>query len=287
MGRDRHGKCFDHRKTWLVARIKYLTEVFAIDVAAYAVMSNHYHLVLHVDQSRAHAWSDEEVCRRWARLCTGPDELQRFIRGEVLNNIESELLTSAIPRWRALLCNLSRFMACLNYVIALRANKEDDCTGRFWEGRFKSQALKDDAALLACMAYVDLNPVRAGLAENLSDSEFTSIQDRILRAKRKNPQHPAPGLMPFAETSKDYDKRPMVPFSYRGYLVLVDWAGRIKHPNKRGVIKAKEPALLEKLGLSPEHWRRLELEIAKEASTMLNGLEFAERLSQRTNKKVA
>jgi len=100
-------------------------------------------------------------------------------------------------------------------------------------------------------------------------------------------QHPAPRLMPLAEPSKDYDKRPMVPFSYRGYLVLVDWAGRIKHPHKRGVIKAKEPALLEKLGLSPEHWRRLELEIAKEASTMLNGLEFAERFSQRSSKEPA
>jgi hypothetical protein len=47
MGKDEKGRSFDHRKTWLVERIKFLAGVFAIDIAAYAVMSNHYHLVLH------------------------------------------------------------------------------------------------------------------------------------------------------------------------------------------------------------------------------------------------
>ena len=148
MGRDAEGRSFDHRKKWLVARIKYLAEIFAIDVAAYAVMSNHYHLVLHVDKSRADAWSDDEVLQRWSRLYCGPDELQRHVSGDVLTDAERDFLRNALPTWRARLCNLSRFMACLNYVIALRANKEDGCTGRFWEGRFKSQALKDDAACL-------------------------------------------------------------------------------------------------------------------------------------------
>ena len=53
-GKDKEsGRSFDHRKTWLVRRIKMLAEVFAIDIPAYAVMSNHYHLVLHVDKSRS------------------------------------------------------------------------------------------------------------------------------------------------------------------------------------------------------------------------------------------
>ncbi|MDR0780048.1 MAG: hypothetical protein LBF16_05055, partial [Pseudomonadales bacterium] len=260
--------------------------IFAINIAAYAVMSNHYHLVLHVDKPRADNWTDNEICHRWGTLYRGPALLQRYLADETLTGSEQQDLQRLIPIWRNRLCSLSRFMACLNYVIALQANKEDGCTGRFWEGRFKSQALKDETALLACMVYVDLNPVRAGIAQHLETSDFTSIQDRIKHARKKAPkeQH-KPRLMPFGEVEKQKCHYAAIPFRYRDYLQLVDWYSRANHPGKLGKVSEKQVPLLNQLGLNAWQWVLLSKEIEKEASTMLHGLKKLEVLERRAEKR--
>ncbi|MCP5066417.1 MAG: transposase [bacterium] len=208
-GRDSYsGRNFEHRRAWIRDRLRELTEVFALEVHAYAVMSNHLHVVARTLPERIEAWSDEEVARRWLRIFPGvralsvrdgpPDELAL----RVLCRDRKKL---ALIRTR--LADLSWFMRCLNEPIARRANREDNCSGRFWEGRFKCEKLDDEGAALACMAYVDLNPVRAGMAATPEQSDFTSAQDRATARKARHqldraPQDPNPEQAALIENAR-------------------------------------------------------------------------------------
>jgi len=174
------GRDFSHRKAWLVDRLRYLGAVFAIEVCAYAVLETHYHTILRTRPDIVASWSDREVATRWLTLFPrhhGPG-------GAAIPPVEQDIRALAdcperIAVLRLRLCSLSWFMGRLNEFLARAANKEDGVKGRFWEARFKCQALLDEAAIAACMVYVDLNPIRAGLAETPEESDFTSIQERI------------------------------------------------------------------------------------------------------------
>src|SRR5690606_31905295 len=114
---------------------------FGINIYAFAIMSNHYHLVLEIDHLKTKSWSKMEVAQRWFALFKGNKLLQKFIQNEDLNPIEKTAISALIELYRKRLADISWFMRCINEYIARKANKEDECTGRFWEGRFKSQAL--------------------------------------------------------------------------------------------------------------------------------------------------
>lgn len=298
-GKDRFtGKSFDHRKPWLVERMSLLTDIFAIDIAAYAVMSNHYHLVLHVDTTKAAAWTDEEVLQRWTRLFKGPALVQRHLAGASLHEAEKHQLQQLIGSIREKLTSISKFMSCMNYHIARMANAEDGCKGRFWEGRFRSQALLDEIALLSCMTYVDLNPVRAGIAENLEESDFTSIQDRIKQlqlyqkgdqiAESKSPRNRKPKLMSFNANAQQFDERPEIPYKLKDYLQLADWTGRLVRSDKKSGIPLNTPRILSTLGLSEEQWQVLTLQVQKQSIAMFHGLERLAQLEKKaTNYKAA
>jgi putative transposase len=171
---------FSHRKAWLVERLRYLATLFAIEVCAYAVMENHYHTILRTRPDMVARWTDREVAARWLTLFPR----HRDLRGAPISPAENEICALAdcperIALLRQRLCSLSWFMGRLNEFIARAANKEDTVKGRFWESRFKCQVLLDEAAITACMVYVDLNPLRAGLVGTPEESDFTSIQERI------------------------------------------------------------------------------------------------------------
>jgi REP element-mobilizing transposase RayT len=174
------GKNFDHRKQWLVSRIKTLAAQFSIDICAYAIMSNHYHLVLFVNEQQAGEWDDAEVVKRWTALFPRNAALIATLQKNKSSKAALRRLQQQISLWRERLMDISWFMRCVNETVARQANREDQCSGRFWEGRFKSQALLDEKALVTCMAYVDLNPIRAGITDSLENSDFTSIQERLI-----------------------------------------------------------------------------------------------------------
>lgn len=195
-GKDHYsGQDYAHRRQWVVDRLAVLVDMFAIDLCAYAVMSNHYHVVLRVDRSRALGWSDREVAEHWMRLFSGPLLVRRWLNhetgeGEALKALE------IIEKWRERLYDIGWFMRCLNEHLARLANDEDNCKGRFWEGRYKCQALLDEKAVLSCMAYVDLNPVRAGMAATPEASEYTSVQQRANALNGHMPETTPPKCSP-------------------------------------------------------------------------------------------
>ncbi len=239
------GRNFDHRKDWLEARLIELAGIFSISVLAYAVMSNHVHVVVHVDPALAEGWSDEDVAQRWTQLF--PARIDGEIDDEACRRKAWVLTGNAerIALLRQRLGDLSWFMRCLSEPLARLANQEDRCTGRFWEGRYRCQALLDDDAVLACMAYVDLNPVRAGIADDLPASAHTSLHARLA--------HPeAQATQPIAAVAGP-PKRGFLPLSEQQYIALVDWAGRRLHPGKRGVIASAAPSPLPSRG-DEEEW---------------------------------
>jgi len=61
-------KSFEHRKPWVERKITELAEVFACSVLSFAVMSNHFHLVVSMLPAETNAWSDYQVAERWCRL---------------------------------------------------------------------------------------------------------------------------------------------------------------------------------------------------------------------------
>ena len=232
---------YTYRKAWVEPRLHEVAACFSIGIYGYAVMSNHLHLVIHVDVDAAQRWSDDEVAHRWCLLFPRRDQDNALRLQTLLKNPQRLALL------RQRLCSLSWLMRCINEHIARAANSEDSCTGRFWEGRFKCQVLADERAVLAAMAYVDLNPIRAGMAARLDDSHHTSIQQRVMscrndEAKAQQRLKPIIGLAPALSLKQGQ------------YIELVKWTGPQLRPDKKASIPKIVPAALNKTGCTAAHW---------------------------------
>jgi REP element-mobilizing transposase RayT len=270
------GRSFEHRKDWIEQRIRIVAECFAVAIHAYAVMSNHLHLVLRIDPDHARTWSDDEVTARWVRLFPPRTDSESAVEHKRLR-LQSDPAQLALIRQR--LGSLSWLMRCLVEPIARRANREDHCKGRFWEGRYKCQALCDERSVLAAMAYVDLNPIRTGIAARLDASAHTSLVMRLANA-RAAPETLAHPLKPIMG-----DLRPDFALSSADYLQLLDWSGRMLAPGKRGRIAQEAPAIASIIDRDAGRWitrvRAFRCGWSRAAGSAQDLAALAERLGQR------
>ena len=241
------GQSFEHRRDWIEQRIQLVAGCFAVAIDAYAVMSNHLHLVLRIDPDEALRWPDDEVAARWIRLFPPREDSDAAIDSKRLRLLADP---ARIDTLRQRLGNLSWLMRCLVEPIARRANREDGCTGRFWEGRYKCQALCDARAILAAMAYVDLNPIRAGMTDRLETSAYTSAAARIVQATT-DPALATSPLKPIAGSL-----RPAFDITTADYLHILDWTGRQLAHGKRGRIAPDAPAILATIDRDGKRWTK-------------------------------
>ncbi|MCO8120441.1 hypothetical protein NHH03_01735 [Stieleria sp. TO1_6] len=290
------GKNFDHRKVWIEELLEHFAACFGIDLLCFAILSNHYHLILRSRPDVVASWDDSEVARRWLLICP-----LRKIDGKPAAPTEPELNSIRncpvkLAEARQRLSNISWWMRLLNQRIAQRANREEEEMGRFWQDRFRAIRIIDEESLLACAAYVDLNPIRAGLAETIEASDHTSVQRRIetrqqLAAASQNtgvetnstsfqPDSTISTLTPeqrrdrfLAQLTIDEANDPTGPvanqtsfrcsdkgflsISNEAYFELLDWTARQFCPGKSGSTPADAPPVLKRLGLEKPAWLAL------------------------------
>lgn len=273
-GSDVNGK---DRKIWIQDRLKELNSIFAISVGGFAILDNHFHLLLRLDPQDAAGWSDEEIVERWFILYPprGPD--RRPLTGDALLELRRERLSN--PCWlneiRGRLCSLSWFMKCLKEPLARMINRTDQCRGTLFEGRFKSIAVLDEQALLTVCAYIDLNPIAAGIAATPEASFNTSVKTRIDHARNQGRTHDVAAaangsiagsdaarhleealwLIPIEDRRRlDSEREGMLEsFTLGNYLMLVEYTGRLFRDGKAR-ITANTGDIFQRLQVSSLKW---------------------------------
>lgn len=270
------GEGYEHRKVWIEQRLAHLARQFAIAVGGYAVMDNHLHLLLRVDAQQSQKWSDEEVVRRWLAVYP-PSRLKLDDPALVQRWVEEQLADpEKVAKWRKRLSELGWLMKALKEPLARLANKEDQCKGTFWEGRYQSIAILDEQALLATCAYIDLNPVAAGLSATPETSKHTSLRERLrharaqgkLEALKAAAKGSVAGSRAAGKLEQSHwlcpleDRRRLESGAREGlfescslgsYLQLVDYSSRLWREGKARV-SPEVAGIFERLGTSVEFW---------------------------------
>lgn len=269
---------YSYRKAWIQRHIEYFAKHFGLDLLTYAILSNHFHLVLRSRPDVVKTWDDTEVARRWWMICPKrkePDGSAAEPTETDLNPIRND--PALLKKVRRRLSDVSWWMRLLCQRLGQRINKEDGKIGKVWN-RFKAVRLLDEAALLACSAYVDLNPIRAAVAETMEESEHTSIQKRLQAVQTQDDpmcsecpppradRHLAPihlhslrdalQVYPSSSGNRCSDKG-FLPITELEYVELLDWTARQVVKGKQGFTPETTPLVLDRIGVSLKSWQAL------------------------------
>jgi len=282
-GFDEHTQTdYEHRRQWIENRLWQVASAYCIKICSYAIMHNHYHVVIYVDKEQALQLSDIQVIEQWGKIhCISP-LMKKAHRQGLLNKAEEIQVQATIKEWRERLYAIDSFMKDINWYIAKRSNKEDGCTGHFWDGRYKSQALLDDKGLLSAMTYVDLNPIRAGIADTPENSQHTSIKERLRSRLKASLLRPC--FHPFLNEIKA-KQSPYIPLSFEDYLELVDWTGRQIRSGKPGYISSNTLPILERLNLTSSDWLNVTSNLERPRAIMVGSTEKVKALNTKVGRK--
>ena len=299
---------YNHRKGWIEDRLRHFAACFGIDLLSFAILSNHYHLMLRSRPDIVTSWDDTEVARRWLLICP----MRKHADGSPCEPTPQELDTirncnEKTTEIRSRLSDISWWMRLLDQRIARRCNDEDQAKGRFFEDRFKAIPLIDEQAITACAVYIDLNLIRAHVAKTVELSNHTSGQLRA-RAFKKNltkstdkqtvDEHAievnaadaflspistsgdsqTPGLMP-SRTGKRCSDKGFLAMKEQAYLELLDWTrSASEEPGRRDITR---PPTLSKWGISSPVWLKMATDFSKLFPTMAGMPQHVKRTRSR------
>ena len=296
MGRDPlTRKNYDHRKAWMELELEHLAKYFSIDLLCYAILSNHFHLLLRSRPDVVEQWDDRQVARRWLMLC--PKRRDAENRPEEPNEFELNQITNDLVRLKTIrsrLSDISWWMRFLSQKIAQGANFEDGENGKFWQARFRAVRLLDETAILACAAYVDLNPIRAAIAQSIETSDYTSGQQRAVAlqaelneqsslehtvGKMSKPISRSLSPLTIDELKDEIgacchtsdcraSDKGFLPMGVASYLDLLDWTARELRSGKRSATPASVAPIFERLGIDVNTWCELTRDFGKLFSTV-------------------
>ena len=160
-------------------RLSVLARTYAIDVAGFCLMGNHFHLVLKTQPDAAQRWSARTVVGRWLNLHPGRKVARMNDREREAHEATLAADVDWVEQHRAKLSSLSFFLKDFKQHVAETYNAATDSLGSFWQGRFRMTVPRDDEGVLAVMAYVDLNPCAAGLAAAPDEAKHTGLRARL------------------------------------------------------------------------------------------------------------
>jgi hypothetical protein len=220
----------------------------------------------------AKRWTAEDVVRRWLTVtrlakcftddvpAPDPQRVEQLARNKKL-----------VAKLRRRLSSISWFMGILCENIARRANKEDDCKGRFFESRFSCRECADLNGILLCGIYVDLNPYRAGEVDNPIGSPYTSVYQRLqAQGRRKNaadrpdswlaeltlpPERKADEAWAYSSrTGRRASDLGILPVSLENYVQLLTWTARQLRSGQRDTIPADLARVMDHFDVQLDHW---------------------------------